>query len=99
MYDIKTGMTREEAAKMVGEELVAKAERENCDFTNRVIDDVHSITEMSAEVSGKDLDGNNVQVQVIYNVPNDSMTDDEGDAVEMDQYDYSDYSFFITEQD
>lgn len=99
MYDIKTGMTREEAVKMVGEELVAKAERENCDFTNRVIDDVHSITEMSAEVFGKDLDGNNVQVQVIYNVPNDSMVDDEGDAVEMDQYDYSDYSFFITEQD
>ena len=99
MYDIKTGMTREEAVKMVGEELVTKAERENCDFTNRVIDDVHSITEMSAEVSGKDLDGNNVQVQVIYNVPNDSMEDDEGEAVEMDQYDYSDYSFFITEQD
>ena len=31
-------MTREEAIKTVGLELVEEAERDNCDFTNRVTD-------------------------------------------------------------
>ena len=97
MYDPKHGMSEEEATAIVGAELVKKALGENCEFTNRVIDDCYEITEMSAEVFGKDINGNDVQVQVIYNVPNDSMEDDEGEPVEMDQYDYSSYSFFITE--
>lgn len=35
---IKGNLTREQAVAQVGEEAVAQVERENCDFTNRVMD-------------------------------------------------------------
>jgi len=92
----KHGMTQEQATAIVGLDLVNKALSESCEFTNRVIDDCYEITEMSTEVFGKDLNGNDVQLQVIFNVPNDSMEDDDGEPKEMEDYDYSDFSFFVT---
>lgn len=44
----KGNLNREQAVAQVGEEAVAKVEAENCDFTNRVMD--NGLVEFSASV-------------------------------------------------
>jgi hypothetical protein len=53
----KGKLTREQAVAIVGEAAVAKVERENCEFTNRLQCDGDSRTEFAASVRCEDNDG------------------------------------------
>lgn len=87
-------MTREEAIKAVGLELVEQAERDNCDFTNRVTDGTEwqGFTEFSA---CSNYNENMDRVVVYYYQPNevleqmqkDGNTDLGGLDWEIDHYD------------
>lgn len=59
-------LTRELAIEMAGIEAVDKVERENCEFTNRVMDEVEGVTEFSAGVRFIDNEGTQRTLEVYY---------------------------------
>lgn len=86
-------MTREEAIKAVGLELVEEAERDNCDFTNRVTDGTEwdGYTEFVGR-SGENEDGERVEAyyyqpnEVLEKMAEDGDTDLGGLDWEIDHY-------------
>lgn len=81
-------ITEEQAIAICGKEIVEKVKSENCEFTNRVIDECYDVVEMSASLDFGDAQ----ELTILYLIPSDQVYDPD---LEMDQYDYSDYTFTI----
>lgn len=60
----KGNMTREQAVAAVGEESVAKVDKENCEYTNRLLD--NGQTEFRASIRCYDTDNNPVTLSAYY---------------------------------
>lgn len=71
-------LTREQAIEIVGEKAVDKVERQNCDFTGRLMDDCDDRVEFAASISAKNTDGDDVTL-VAYYYPTQSELDAAGD--------------------
>jgi len=56
-------ISEEKAIELVGKEAVEAVKSENCEFTNRVIDDCFGVEEMSASI---DLDCEEYDILTIY---------------------------------
>ena len=89
--DIKSNaITEAEARKLVGDKAVDAVLAENCEFTNRCIDDVFGVVEMSASIDVGDENGQ--KLVVLYLVSKDELDECEG---ELDRLDYSNYTFEV----
>ena len=62
----KGDMTREEAIKAAGLDVVEKLDRANCDYTNRVQTDGDPAVEFAATVSYTDVDGDTLHLIAYY---------------------------------
>lgn len=81
-----------EAVAKVGQEAVDKVKALNCDFTGRLIDDVYEQTEMSASINCKNIDGEDVILQINYLLDNADIADTGDD---MGNCNYDNYTFEI----
>jgi len=81
----------DEARKQAGNNAVNTVLAENCEFSNRVIDDVFGVYEMTAHADFTDADGDERVLTVRYLVDKDQV--DSG--VELENLDYSKYTFTI----
>jgi len=90
MYNaIKTNaITEPQAIEICGIETVEKVKSINCDFTGRVIGDCEGVVEMSASVNF----GQDQILRILYLIPSEQVANED---LEMDQYDYSNYTFEI----
>ena len=74
----KGNLTREQAVELVGENAVAAADNDNCDFTNRCMDDCDSVIEFSGSSEAVDKDGYECSV-IAYYYPSAKEVEDAGD--------------------
>lgn len=81
-------ITEGQAIAICGKEIVERVKAENCEFTGRLIDECEGVVEMSASVNF----GDDQELTILYLIPSDQVRDEN---IEMDQYDYSDYTFTI----
>jgi hypothetical protein len=81
-----------EAIAKVGAANIEAVKNLNCEFTNRLIDEVYEQTEMSASINCEDVDGNEVILTINYLLDNSDIEDAGGD---MGNCDYSNYTFEI----
>ena len=79
-------ITEAKAIEMFGSEIVEKLKGENCDFTSRCIDACFDVVELSASVKVDD----ETTLVILYLV-----SKSESEDLEMDQYDYSCYTFEV----
>lgn len=79
-------ITEERAIEMFGAEIVGKLKSENCDFTSRCIDECYEVVELSASIKVDD----DTTLVILYLVDKS-----ESEVLEMDQYDYSTYTFEV----
>jgi hypothetical protein len=85
-------ISEKEAIEKVGEELVEKVKSLNCDFTNRLIDDVFGVVEMSAYIDIDEGEYEGCTLTIFYLVAQDDVDNSGGDKGNCD---YSRYTFVI----
>jgi hypothetical protein len=81
-------INEEQAIAICGKEIVEKVKAQNCEFTGRCIDDCYEVVEMAASVNF----GDDQELTILYLIPADQVKDED---LEMDQYDYSNYTFTV----
>lgn len=71
----KSNLTRAQAIALVGEDAVNTVGRENCEYTNRCLDD---FVEFAASVEAEDIEGYSCTLTAYY-YPSQQEIDDAGD--------------------
>lgn len=80
----KGDLTREQAIELVGLAAVEAVEKENCDFTNRLIDPVFDIVEFSACVACTHADGDDCILTAYYYQTNEDIDESGGELGNLD---------------
>lgn len=89
---IKTDAISEaEARRLCGDDAVDQVLALNCDYTNRVIDDVYEMTEFSASVDCQ-IDGEDAVLTVLYLEDTDTVAETE----DLGNLSWDDYTFTIS---
>ena len=80
-----------EARKIAGDKVVNDVLKINCEFTNRVIDDVFEVEEMSASLDFTDKNGDDQTITVLYLIDKGALAD----CDDLCNLSYDNYTFII----
>lgn len=90
---VKSGtLTEKQALEIVDQDNIDRVKDRNCDYTNRLIDDVYDVVEFSASIECEDKKGNEAILVILYLVGKDDL---EKNCEDLGGCNWNNYTFEI----